>query len=255
MLLNLEQVGVEVDGRWLVRDARLRLESGSMTALVGPNGSGKTTLLRLCGGLWRPSAGSVTLDGEDLARLARRVAARRIAFTPQDTHLEFRFTVRDVVAQGRHAHLGRFEREGVRDLHAIEAAMERADVREFASRYVTELSGGERQRVLIARSLATEAEAILLDEPTANLDIRHALDVLDLCRALASEGKIICLALHDLNHALRYATHLALLDKGIIVAAGAPDEVLTDERIAEVFGVRAERAMSAGGERTLIFKR
>ena len=255
MILELQDAGVETDGRWLVRHATLALKPGHLTALVGPNGSGKTTLLRLFGGLWRPSEGRALLDGRDLGTIRRQELARRVAFTPQDTHLEFAFTVRDVVGMGRHPHLGRFQRETERDTRAVAEAMRRADVAHLAERPVTELSGGERQRVLIARSLATQADAILLDEPTANLDIAHALDVLDLCRRLADEGKTIGLAIHDLNLAARYSTEIALVRAGALVATGAPDEVLSDAGIMDVFGVRAERAHAPTGEIVFFFQR
>jgi iron complex transport system ATP-binding protein len=255
MILEISDAGVEVDGRWLVRHATLQLRPGHLTVLVGPNGSGKTTLLRLLSGLWRPVEGRALLDGQDLHTIKRRELARRVAFTPQDTHLGFAFTVRDVVSMGRHPHLGRFEREGKRDARAIEEALLRADVAHLAERFVTELSGGERQRVLLARSLATQAEAILLDEPTANLDIAHALDVLDLCRKLADDGKTIALAIHDLNSAARYATEVSLVSAGRIAAVGTPAEVLSDTKILDVFGVRAERARAPDGEVVFFFQR
>jgi iron complex transport system ATP-binding protein len=255
LILELQDAGVRVDGRWLVRRATLQLRPGHLTVLIGPNGSGKTTLLRLLGGLWRPSEGRALLDGQDLDAIRRRELARRVTFTPQDTHLAFDFTVRDVVTMGRHPHLGRFEREGPADARAVEEAMLRADVAHLASRPVTELSGGERQRVVIARSLATQADAILLDEPTANLDIAHALDVLELCRKLADDGKTIALAIHDLNSAARYATEVALISEGRISAVGGPHEVLSDAGIQEVFGVRAERARAPGGEVVFFFQR
>ncbi|MGB7922412.1 MAG: ABC transporter ATP-binding protein [Pyrinomonadaceae bacterium] len=255
MKLELQDAGVQMDGRWLVRHATLALTQGHLTALVGPNGSGKTTLLRLLAGLWRPVEGRALLDGEDLGAIRRQELARRVTFTPQDTHLEFAFTVRDVVSMGRHPHLGRFQREGERDERAIEEAMSRADVAHLAERLVTELSGGERQRVVIARSLATQADAILLDEPTANLDIAHALDVLDLCRRLADDGKTIALAIHDLNLAARYSTEVALISEGSIVATGAPAEVLSDAGIMDVFGVRARRAHAPTGEIVFFFQR
>jgi iron complex transport system ATP-binding protein len=251
--LELHGAGVEIEGRWLVRAASLALRPGRLTALVGPNGSGKTTLLRMFAGLWQPSEGTVTLDGRDLRTIGRRELARRVAFVPQDTHIEFAFTVRDVVAMGRHPHLGRFEREGPKDRRCIDEAMARADIKHLADRLVTELSGGERQRVVIARSLATEADAILLDEPTANLDIAHALAVLGLCRKLADDGKTVALAIHDLNAAARYATQVALVSAGCVIACGPPDEVLTDAAIQKVFGVRAERAIVAGGETMFLF--
>jgi len=255
MTLELRDAGINVDGRWLVRGASLSLRSGHLTALVGPNGSGKTTLLRLLGGLWQPTEGSALLDERDVQTIRRREIARRVAFTPQDTHLSFAFTVRDVVAMGRHPHLGRFERESERDRQAVEEAIRRADVAHLTDRLITELSGGERQRVLIARSLATEADTILLDEPTANLDIAHALDVLDLCRKLVEEGKAVALAIHDLNLAARYATEIVLVNEGTVITVGTPEEVLSDAAIREVFGVQTERMAAPGGDMVFLFHR
>jgi iron complex transport system ATP-binding protein len=255
MTLELREAGIKIDERWPVRGATLSLRPGRLTALVGPNGSGKTTLLRLLGGLWRPTEGGVFLGGHDLHTIPRRELARRVAFTPQDTHLSFAFTVRDVVAMGRHPHLGRFEREGERDHRAVEEAIGRADVTHLTGRLITELSGGERQRVLIARSLATEANTILLDEPTANLDIAHALDVLDLCRDLVAEGRSVALAIHDLNLAARYATAIVLVNEGRVVTVGEPEEVLSNSAIREVFGVRTERAVGPDGVTAFLFHR
>lgn len=254
MKLELVKAGIRVEGRWLMHDATLQLSEGSLTALVGPNGSGKTTLLRLLAGLWQPSEGRVLLNDCELGRLPRREFAQHVAYTPQDTQIEFAFTVRDVVTMGRNPHLGRFERERASDRQAVLVAMERADCLHLADRLVTELSGGERQRVVIARSLATEAQIILLDEPIANLDIRHALDTLELCRELVREGKTVALAVHDLNLAARYATEVVLVSAGRIVATGAPSEVVTGERIRAVFGVHTELARTATGDVMLFFQ-
>lgn len=253
--LEVRGAGVEADGRWLVQEATLSLRPQALTAFVGPNGAGKTTLLRLLAGLWQPTAGAVLLGGRFLDSFSRRELARRIAYAPQDTHMEFAFTVRDCIAAGRHPHLGRFDREGAHDRRAIDDAMHRADVSHLAARLVTELSGGERQRVALARSLATEAGIILLDEPVANLDIGHALDLLDLCRELTRAGKTIIVALHDLNLAARYASDLVMLAAGRIIAADTPAAVLTDDRLARVFGVRPERLRTATGEMTFHFRR
>lgn len=255
MKLELHNAGLAIDGRWIVRDVSLELRSGKLLALTGPNGSGKSTLLRLLGGLWRTSQGAALLDGRKLGTLPRRRLARSLAYTPQDTHLDFAFTVREVVAMGRHAHLGRFQAEGDQDRQAVREALRRADIAHLAQRFVTELSGGERQRVLIARSLATAAPIILLDEPTASLDIRHALDVLELCRALVRDGNAIALALHDLNLAARFADDVALLNEGRLVAHGPAGTVLRPEIISEVFGVQALPAITETGQRAFVFNR
>jgi iron complex transport system ATP-binding protein len=237
MSLAVAGAGVSIAGRWLVRDATVRVEPGRLVALLGPNGSGKSTLLRLLAGVWEPSAGTVTLDETPLAGVPRRALARAVALVPQDTHIAFAFSVREIVSMGRHAHLGRFERERPADRAAIAEAMARADVTGIADRDATELSGGERQRVLIARSLATEARHLLLDEPTASLDVAHALDVLALCRRLADEGHAVAMALHDLNLARRFATDAVLLREGAVVASGPVDRVLTPALVGDVFGV------------------
>ena len=253
--LELRRAGLQIDGRWLVRDVSLEIEPASVTAIVGPNGSGKSTLLRLLGGLWSPTEGSAQLGGSQLRKLPRQALARRVAFVPQDTQIGFGFTVRDVVAMGRHPHIGRFASPGTADTAAVQAALERADAAQLADRLVHELSGGERQRVLIARSLATEADAILLDEPTSSLDIDHSLDVLALLRELACGGKAVAVALHDLNAVARWADRVALMRGGRLQACGAVSDVLEDSLVESVFGARVERMHAADGRAAMLFHR
>jgi iron complex transport system ATP-binding protein len=252
---TLLDAGLQIDDRWLVRHVSVALPRGRFTVLIGPNGSGKSTVLRLLAGLWTPSEGRAELDGRPLATLPRRDLARRVAVVPQDTHLGFAFTVRETVAMGRHAHVPRFARESATDREAVSHAMARADVAQLADRFVTELSGGERQRVLIARCLATEADTILLDEPLANLDIAHALDVLLLCRALADEGRTVALALHDLNAATAYATDAVLLKSGTLVGAGPAKELLTPDAIRAVFDVDVTEVPAPDGRTLFTFAR
>lgn len=253
--LALHNAGVAIDGYWLIRDVTVALRAGEVTVLLGPNGSGKTTLLRLLAGLLAPSEGQATLHGHDLRSFGRRALAQRIAFVPQDTQVNVAFTVREVVEMGRHPHLRRFERLRHHDHAMVDDALRRADVWHLAARPVMRLSGGERQRVLIARSLATQAEVLLLDEPTANLDIAHALDVLDLCQQLAREGKTIGLALHDINAAARYATSLVLLSAGRLVMHGKPDTVLQAAQLNCVFDVCTDRTHAADGTPVFVFYR
>ena len=254
-ILTLHNAGVAMDGRWLIRDASVAVPAGAVTVFLGPNGSGKTTLVRLLAGLLPPSVGYVSLDGQDLRTLARRALAQRIALVTQDTHISVAFSVREIVAMGRHPHVRRLARLQQYDHAMVEAAMQRADVAHLAARPVTTLSGGERQRVLIARSLATQADVLLLDEPTANLDIAHALDVLHLCQELAQQGKAIGLVLHDINAAVRYATHLVLLSAGRIVTQGPPAEVLQAGQFLQVFDVCTERTQAADGTPVFVFYR
>jgi iron complex transport system ATP-binding protein len=224
-----------------------------MMALIGPNGSGKSTLLRLFAGLWRPDDGEVLLDGKALHSRSRKEIARRIAFVPQDSQIDLEFTVAEIVAMGRYAHRGRFAPQTVADRTAINSAEACCDITRLTGRLITSLSGGERQRVLIARSLVVEPEFILLDEPTANLDIQHALDILKLCRSLAARGKTVVVATHDFNLVTRYATRLALLNAGSLVAQGPRDAVLRPGTIQDVFHVDAEVVSTRAGDPVYVF--
>jgi iron complex transport system ATP-binding protein len=172
-------------GRRILDGASLTLRPGTVTAVLGPNGSGKSTLLRTLAGIWRAGGGTVTLDGAPIAQLSRQDVAKRVSFLPQDTHCDFAFTVEEMVAMGRHPHRGRFAPEGADDHTAIEEAMTLCDLGGLRTRTIDRLSGGERQRVAIARCLATRPDVLLLDEPTAHLDVEHALAILGLCRRLA----------------------------------------------------------------------
>lgn len=254
-VLALNNAGIEIDGRWLVRNVDVSMNAGTMTALVGPNGSGKTTVLRLTAGLLSPTEGAAQLNEINIHNYSRRELAQKVSFVPQDTHVDFAFTVKEIVAMGRHPHLGKFQRETAKDKTAIEEAMKRADVLHLAERFVTELSGGERQRVIIARSLTTESDVLLLDEPTANLDIAHAIDVLELCHKLAQEGKAVGIALHDINAASRYADEIVLMNNGRVFKQGLPDEVLQESFLNEVFNVCTDRTLTTDGSSVFVFYR
>ena len=251
--LSLQNVSLEISGHFLVREISLTLKKGKLTAFIGRNGSGKTTALRLLAGLLAPTAGRATFNEKDLAHFRRRELAKKIAFVPQDTHIEFDFTVEEIVAMGRNPHLGRFARETAPDKLAIAEAMQRTNIEHLAQRPVTELSGGERQRVVLARSLATEAEIMLLDEPTASLDIAHALEVLEMCRDFANEGKTIGVAIHDLNAAVRFADEVVLMHEGRIFAQGATAEVLNEQTINAVFEVCTDKTQTADGKTFFMF--
>jgi iron complex transport system ATP-binding protein len=254
---SLEARGIAVarGGRRILDGATLRVEPGVIMAIAGPNGSGKSTLLRALAGIWPVSEGSVVLDGKPLDTLGRRAIARRIAFVAQDNNLDFAFSVAEIVAMGRYPHRGRFERPTSADRQSIEEAMEWCGVSELRRRAVNTLSGGERQRVVIARSLAVQPDFILLDEPTATLDVEHAIRILDLCAALARAGKAIVLATHDLNAVVRKTSHATLIESGRIVFSGPRKEIVTTRTLEEVFQVRAELLASADGSPVYVFHR
>ncbi|GAA3936262.1 ABC transporter ATP-binding protein [Litoribacillus peritrichatus] len=213
--------------------------SGEFVGLIGANGAGKSTLLKLLTGISKPNQGEVTLSGASLKTFKRKLIAQYISFVPQDTSIDYAFSVREVVAMGRHPHLKSFEPEGEYDQSRIMHAMEKTDLLKMADRSVTELSGGERQRVFIARALAQETPILILDEPTASLDLCHQLEVLALLKTLAREGHVIITAIHDLNMAARFCDRLIILANQQVVADGKPEEILTESHLRQHFSVEA----------------
>ncbi|UCG42994.1 MAG: ABC transporter ATP-binding protein, partial [candidate division WOR-3 bacterium] len=205
--------------------------------VIGPNGAGKSTLLRLMAGLLRPSAGRVSVTGRDIGGMSRREVARLVAVVPQESHFAFDYTVHDVVMMGRNPYLGRLERPGLRDLELVRKALDFVDARGLADKPVTQLSGGEKQRVVLARALAQETDLLLLDEPTAHLDIQHQESFVLLLKRLNSQGKTVVFSSHDLNLASVACSRILLLDNGRAAACDAPDKVLTLELIRSVYGV------------------
>jgi iron complex transport system ATP-binding protein len=237
MILEVSGIACAYDGADVLADVSLRLAPGDFVAVAGPNGSGKSTLIRALSRVLRPRLGGALLDGSDLYALPARQSAQAIAVLPQETTVEFEFTCEEVVLMGRAPHLGRFESESERDRTIVREAMERTSTWDLRKRAILELSGGERQRVLLARAFAQEPKILLLDEPTAHLDLSFQVQILRLVRALRDEKKTAVLAsLHDLNLAAAYADRLILLSKGKIAAAGTPKEVLVESVLRPIFG-------------------
>ncbi|HEV8575083.1 MAG TPA: ABC transporter ATP-binding protein [Dehalococcoidia bacterium] len=225
-----------------LRDVCFTLATGELLGLVGPNGSGKTTLIRAVTKVVRPVSGEIRIRRDDVASLSQAEVARRVAVVPQEPQLPESFTTLDCVLMGRSPHLRLLENEGARDFEAARGAMERTETWELAERPVGELSGGERQRVVVARALAQETPIMLLDEPTAHLDIGHQASVLGLMRALCrEESKAVLAVVHDLTLAAAYCDRLVMLGPGGTVAAeGAPADILRADVLSEVYGAEVE---------------
>ncbi len=237
-MIELRGLTVAYHGRPVVRDVDLAIRAGERVALIGPNGAGKSTLLRAMTGVVTPAAGAVLLDGRPIARLDRVTIARRLAVVPQQAVLPFSTRVEEVVALGRLPHEDPIRGARPADRAATAAAIERVGLGHLLGRDARELSLGERQLVLLALAVAQAAPVLLLDEPTVHLDLRHQVGAMELLVDLNErDGTAVVAVLHDLGLASLFFPRLVLIDRGRIVADGSPAEVLTDERIREVFGV------------------
>ncbi len=235
-LAELRGASVVRGERTVLEDVSLRLDPGARVAIVGANGSGKSTLLRAMLGLVPLAKGEAFLGDARVTALARVEIARRATLVLQDTHVEAPITVRDLVELGRYPHRG--TSLAVHDRARIDAALARVDVASLSLRDVRTLSGGELQRAHLARALAQDTPLLLLDEPTASLDLGHQHTLLEVLRALAAEGRAIGAVLHDLSLAARWAERIVVLARGRVLADGTPREVLVPDTIERAFGVR-----------------
>jgi iron complex transport system ATP-binding protein len=252
-VIEVRGVTVELGGRPVVDRVSLTVMDGEWLALIGPNGAGKTTLLRALARLV-PFAGEIALDGCESLELSRGELARLVAVVPQEPSTPPWMTVAEYVLLGRTPHLGPLAKEGARDRDAAARSLARLDLLSLADRRLGTLSGGEKQRVVVARALAQEAPIVLLDEPTASLDIGHQQQALELLDGLRAESSLtLVAAMHDLTLAAQYADRMLLLDGGRVVADGAPTEVLTEAVIAAHYGAAID--VVAVGDRIAVVPR
>ena len=235
----------------------LTLAPGRLYGLLGPNGCGKTTLLDLLAGLRRPQKGQIIFKGRALTSFPRRALAREMALVPQNFYVNFPFAVQDVVMMGRYPHLKRFAHPGAEDIQQVRDAMRATDTERFARQPVTALSGGERQRVILARALAQDAGVLMLDEATANLDIRHTLDLLNLIRERVHQrGQSVIAVFQDVNLAAMYCDELLFVKGGRIAVQGPTAEVMQAQTLLSIYGVEGYiRPHAADGRPQVDFRR
>jgi iron complex transport system ATP-binding protein len=236
-MLRIDHIGFSIGQRIILNDISAEFEPGKMHGIIGPNGAGKSTLLKNICRIWEPQTGTVFVNGQDYRRISRKALSTVITMVPQNATIAFPISVYDVVSMGRHPHLGRFQSLTTMDRDIIERALSITQTYELKDRNMNELSGGECQLSIMARALATEASLMLLDEPTSDLDVKHALTIMELLCDLRQEGKTILVNIHDLNMAKRYCDTISIIHKGELLFVGTPSEAFSEANIQQVFGV------------------
>jgi len=240
--IDIEVHGLKLayDAEPVLEDTNFKVERGDLVALLGANGAGKSTLLRCISRIIKPNSGQILLDGDELEKFSSKESARMMAVVPQETTADFDFSVEDIVMMGRFPYLGRFQKETQKDRDIVRRSMEMTGVSHLAERSIANLSGGEKQRVIMARAVCQEPEIMLLDEPTANLDIGYQSMLLELASRLNREQKVtVVAAIHDINLAVHHFNRFVLLAGGRVMAAGRAEEVITPENIKKSYGVPA----------------
>lgn len=238
--LEAENVTIQYEQRIISQNLSIKIPDQSFTVIIGPNACGKSTLLRTLSNLIKPSKGHVILDGKKIHTYKSKEVAKKLGLLPQSSIAPDGITVANLIARGRYPYQSFFQQWTEEDERAVLTAMELTHTTELAHRYVDELSGGQRQRVWIAMVLAQQTSLLLLDEPTTYLDIAHQIELLELFTDLHERGHTIIAVLHDLNQAARYATHLIAMKDGKVIAQGHPSDIVTEELIEEVFGLKCK---------------
>ena len=237
-LLVIEHLNYHVNGKHILKEIGFAAEKGEFIGLIGPNGAGKTTLLKCINGINR-GTGHIRIGGSDIRSMGSRAVAGKVAMLHQETAVTFPFSALDIVLTGRYHRLGRLRAESGEDYRIARSCMKYTDTLKFEDRAINTLSGGERQRVLFAKVLAQETELILLDEPSASLDIAHEEQLFQYSSELCRNGKTVIAAVHDLKTAVRFCTRLVLMKEGRVIADGTPEEVVTQKHLSEAYGVNA----------------
>lgn len=238
--LGTDKLTLKHSEHTIIEDLSVSFPAGKVTAIVGPNGCGKSTLLNGLSRVHHPSTGRIVLDGQDIHSLPPRQVAKKLALLPQETSAPDGITVKELIRFGRHPHQSFLKQWGMDDRTAIQYALQAANLEDLGERLLDTLSGGQRQRAWIAMSIAQETPLLLLDEPTSALDLGHQIEVFDLIRELAAQGKTIIMVVHDLAMAARYSDHLIAMKAGKIVAQGSPKEVIKPSILDSLYGIQCD---------------
>lgn len=237
--LEVKNLKFGYTGDLILKDISFNIKKGKFISIIGPNGSGKSTLLKNLNRIYTPNEGKVVLESVDINRIKTKELAKKIALVPQNTTIDYEFTVGEIVLMGRHPYKKRFQREDDNDYEIVKEALELTNTFHLKDRIITEISGGERQRVIIAKALAQNPSIILLDEPTSHLDINHQMEILSLLRKLNKEkGTTIVVVIHDINLASRYSDEVIMLNEGKIIGIGSPEKVITKENIEFAYNLK-----------------
>jgi iron complex transport system ATP-binding protein len=257
MPFQLNSVSFSYAENKTIDDISLSIVPGMFCGIIGPNGCGKTTLVDLLTRHHRPTAGKINYKGKELGSYSTKALSREIALVPQNFYINFPFTVNEIVMMGRYPHIPRFSAPSAEDLDIVQDIMDKAEVTEFTGRFITELSGGERQRVVFARALAQDANVLILDEATSNLDINHSIGLLNICEScLTHQGKTVISVMQDINLASVYCDYLVFMSAGSIVIHGATRDVLNPATVSKVFNVDAKvYKESYSGSLQVVFKK
>ena len=239
-ILEVKNISYSVGENKILKDINFKCQSGEIIGIIGPNGSGKTTLLKTINRINPITNGDILLNGKSIKEYDEKELARDISFMNQNTNIEFDFPCIDIVVLGRYPYLERFQEYSKKDIELAEKYMKLTNTYKFRDKSILQLSGGERQRVLFAKILTQESQVILLDEPIASLDMRYEEDLLKEVSKEKDKGKIIILVIHNLRTAIKYCSRLVLLSNGNIIKDGAVKEVITEENLNNVFGIKTK---------------
>ncbi|GAA0178837.1 ABC transporter ATP-binding protein [Clostridium sediminicola] len=235
-IIKIENLDFKYGDITILRDINVTIDKGDFCCIIGPNGSGKTTLLKNISRIVNPNKKSIFINGKDIRKYDNKEIATQMALVPQNTYIDFEFTVFDIVLMGRNPYINRFGKESEEDLMQVEDAMKKTNTWNLKDKNINKISGGEMQRAIIARAIAQQTDIILLDEPISHLDINHQIEILDSLRRYSiEENKTIVMVLHDLNLAAEYSSKILMLNKGQIVEKGSVDKVLTEQNVKQVY--------------------